>query len=73
MGNILLPCMIRDSFNFDIVNFPNMSSNIPSKPAHGVYISQLVRIGRICSSYFCERRYKLTQKFIKQGFRYAEL
>ena len=35
----------RDSFHFDIVNFPNMSSNIPSKPAYGVYVSQLVRIG----------------------------
>ena len=41
----------RDSFQFDIVNFPNMSSNIPSKPTYGIYISQLVRIGRICSSY----------------------
>ena len=29
---------------FDIVNFPHMSSNIPSKPAYGVYISQLVSI-----------------------------
>ena len=38
----------RDSFSFDIVNFPHMSSNIPSKPAYGVYISQLIRIGRIC-------------------------
>ena len=65
----------RDSFHFDIVNFPNMSSNIPSKPAYGVYVSQLLRIGRICSGYeqFCERHYKLTQKLIKQGFRYAEL
>ena len=26
----------RDSFQFDIVNFPDMSSNIPSKPAYGV-------------------------------------
>ena len=37
----------RDSFQFEI---PDMSSNIPSKPAYGVYISQLVCIGRICSS-----------------------
>ena len=52
-----------------------MSCNIPSKPAYGVYVSQLVRIGRICSGYeqFCERHYKLTQKLIKQGYRYAEL
>ena len=72
MGNILYDK--RDSFHFDIVNFPNMSSNIPSKPAYGVYVSQLVRIGRICSGYeqFCERHYKLTQKLIKQGFRYAK-
>ena len=27
----------RDSFSFDIVNVPHMSSNIPSKPAYGVY------------------------------------
>ena len=38
----------RDAFNFNIVNFPFMDSNIPNKPAYGVYISQLVRIGRIC-------------------------
>ena len=37
----------RDSFNFSIVIFPYLSSNIPSKPAYGVFISQLVRIGQI--------------------------
>lgn len=65
----------RDSFNFDIVNFPDMGSNIPSKPAYGVYISQLVRIGRICSFYsqFCERHYILTSRLVHQGFRYTEL
>ena len=65
----------RDSFKFDIVNFPNMGSNIPSKPIYGVYISQLVRIGRTCSSYhqFCERHYKLSKRLISQGFRYLEL
>ena len=41
----------RDGFSFHIVNFPHMDSNIPSKPAYGVYISQLGRIGRICDSY----------------------
>ena len=62
----------RDSFQFDIVNFPDMGSNIPSKPTYGIYISQLVRIG---SSYnrFCDRHYKLTEKLITQGFRYVEL
>ena len=37
----------RDNFNFNIVNFPYLSSNIPSGPAYGDYISQLVCIGRI--------------------------
>ena len=41
---------LYDSFSFDIVNFPDMNSNIPSKPAYGVYISQLIRIGR---RFFC--------------------
>ena len=65
----------RDSFKFNIVNFPDMGSNIPSKPTYGIYISQLVRMGRVCSSYdqFCERHYKLNEKLITQGFRYLEL
>jgi hypothetical protein len=29
----------RDDFNFPIVNFPFISSNIPAAPAYGVYIS----------------------------------
>ena len=33
----------RDTFIFHIVNFPFMSSNIPSAPAYGVYASQLIR------------------------------
>ena len=65
----------RDSFTFSIVNFPYLSSNIPSKPAYGVYISQLVRIGRICDNFeqFNDRHYKLTCKLIKQGFWYTQL
>ena len=31
----------RDDFNLRIVNFSHLSSNIPSGPAYGVYISQL--------------------------------
>ena len=33
----------RDDFNFPIVNFPFLSSNIPSAPAYGIYVSQLIR------------------------------
>ena len=32
----------RDDFAFRIVYFPHMDSNIPGKPAYGVYMSQLV-------------------------------
>ena len=41
----------RDAFKFHIVSFPFLDSNIPTKPAYRVYISQLVRIGRICGQY----------------------
>ena len=37
----------RDAFNFTIVNFPYMFSNIPANPTYGVYISQLIRISRM--------------------------
>ena len=65
----------RDSFDFFIVNFPHLDSNIPSKPAYGVYISQLVRIGRICDSYnsFHTRHFNLTSRLVKQGFHYDKL
>ena len=43
----------RDDFNFHITNFPFLSSNIPSSPAYGFFISQLIRYSRACSSYEC--------------------
>ena len=33
----------RDDFDIHIGNFPLLSSNIPSSPSNGVYISQLIR------------------------------
>ena len=40
-----------DDFDFHIVNFPFLSSNIPSSPSYGVYISHLVRHASCCSYY----------------------
>jgi hypothetical protein len=40
----------RDDFNFKIIHFPNMCSNIPASPAYGVYISQLIRYTRASSN-----------------------
>ena len=65
----------RDHFNFDIVNYPFMCSNIPAKPTYGVYLSQLVRISRICDEFssFVARHRLLTARLIKQGFWYDKL
>jgi hypothetical protein len=60
----------RDDFNFPIVNFPFICSNIPVAPAYGVYISQLIRYSRACVSYqdFLDRGLLLTRKLLNQGF-----
>jgi len=36
----------RDNFNFPIANYPFLYSNIPSSPAYGVYMSQLIRYSK---------------------------
>ena len=41
----------REDFDFHVVNFPFLSSNIPSGLSYGVYISQLIRYARCCSHY----------------------
>ena len=55
---------------FHITNFPFLSSNIPSSPAYGVFISQLIRYARACSSYECFilRARRLSSKLLKQGY-----
>ena len=60
----------RDDFNFHITNFPFLSSNIPSSPAYGVFISQLIRYARACSSYECFilRVARLSSKLLGQGY-----
>ena len=60
----------RDDFNFHITNFPFLSSNIPSSPAYGVFVSQLVRYARACSSYECFilRAARLSSKLLGQGY-----
>ena len=58
----------RDDFNFHITNYPFLSSNIPSSPAYGVFISQLIRYARACSSYECFILRRLSSKLLKQGY-----
>ena len=60
----------RDDFDFHIVNFPYFSSNIPSDPSYGVYISQLIRYARCCS-YYDDFRYRhkcLVDRLLSQGY-----
>ena len=65
----------RDDFNFPIVFFPVICSNIPAAPAYGVYISQLIRYSRACGSYqgLLDRVLLLTRKQLNQGFLLAKL
>ena len=62
----------RDDFDFEIVNFPFLDGDVPRSTSYGVYISQLIRFAR-ASSYvadFNTRNKLLTQKLLKQGYRY---
>ena len=67
---IILISNIRDDFNFKIINFPNMCSNIPASPAYGVYISQLIRYARASSNYsdFLKRHLHLRNRLLDQGY-----
>ncbi|KAK3107191.1 hypothetical protein FSP39_009033 [Pinctada imbricata] len=60
----------HDDFNFSITNFPFLSSNIPSSPAYGVFISQLIRYARASTKYtdFVQRARFLSDKLLSQGY-----
>ena len=63
----------RDDFNFSIVNYPYPTdSNIPEKPAYGVYASRIIAFARTCDHYvdFQERHNALCETLFRQGFRY---
>jgi hypothetical protein len=65
----------RDDFNFPIVNFPFICSNIPTVPAYGAYISQLIRYSRAGGSCqdVLDRGLLLTRKLLNQGFLLVKL
>ena len=65
----------RDDFNFKIINFPNMCSNIPASPAYGAYISQLIRYARASSNYsdFLKRHLYLRNRLLDQGYKKIRL
>ena len=60
---------------FPLLTFSFLSGNIPSAPAYGVYVSQLIRYARTCSNYqdFMERGKVLTTKLLSQGYQKTKL
>ena len=65
----------RDDFDFEIVNFPFLDGDAPCSTLYGVYNSQLIRFAR-ASNYvadFNTRNKLLTQKLLKQCYRYHKL
>ena len=65
----------RDDFGFPIVNFPWLSGDVPRLPSYGIYISQLVRFSRCCTSIFDfhSKNLQITSKLLIQGYRYHKL
>ena len=65
----------RDDFDFTITNFPFLDGDVPLAPSYGVYISQLVRFARVCSTLddFNERNLTITSKLLQQGYRFHKL
>ena len=65
-------CDKRDDFGFPIVNFPWLSCNVLRLPSYGVYISQLLRFARCCTSVsdFNSKNPQITSKLLTQGYIY---
>ena len=62
-------------FSFEIVNFPFLDGDSPRSPSYGVYISQLIRVARVCSNVgdFNNINLFLTAKLLKQSYKYHKI
>jgi hypothetical protein len=60
----------RDAFDFQIINFPTLTGNIPIKSSYGVFICEAVRYARACTYFedFKTRIILLINKLKKQHF-----
>ena len=65
----------RDDFDFEIVKFPFLDGDVSRSTSYGVYISQLIRFASASSHVadFTTRNKLLTQKSLKQGYKYHKL
>ena len=60
----------RRDFGFKVISFPNLKSNIPSKPSYGTFIGELHRLCKSCSNLndFINEVKLLVNKLINQNF-----
>ena len=65
----------RDDFDFEIVNFPFLDGDVLCSTCYGVYISQLICFvgASIHVADFNTHNKLLTQKLLRQGYRYHKL
>ena len=65
----------RDDFDFQIINYPYLDGDVPRATSYGIYISQLIRFARACSSVedFNLRNRVITEKLLNQGYRFHKL
>jgi hypothetical protein len=65
----------RNDYNFDVINYPFLDGNIPKGQSYGIFISQLVRLARINSSFnsFIVDCKNLVRKLERQSFNIAAL
>ena len=60
----------RNTYGFEIVNYPNLCGNIPKIQAYGVFVSQLVRLSIVNdnSTNFMRDTNIMVNKLLNQGF-----
>ena len=65
----------RLNYNFEVINYPNLVSNVPQNPSYGVFNSQLVRFCDVNSNLdsFVSDVSALTNKLVQQNFDIKEL
>ena len=65
----------RNDFGFPVVYFPWLSDDVSRLPLYGIYISQLVRFARCCTSIFDfhSKNLPITSKLLTQSYGYHKL
>ena len=65
----------RDDFPFTVVNFPDLSGNIPQDASYGVFIAQTLRYARARAMYndFMPHTHRLRAQLVNQNFKHKNL